>query len=129
MTPRAEPDTLQQEPRAASGDPRQEAADDALHEAPFEGRLLRLILIVTFGPLLLNLSSTTINVAIDKLMVDLRAPLSVVQWVVTGYLLALTLVLPAFRWAVERVGSRRRSSLSPPSSSTPGAGRRRRSSI
>ncbi|HTB61883.1 MAG TPA: DHA2 family efflux MFS transporter permease subunit [Polyangia bacterium] len=90
-----------------SGDPRHEAADDALHEAPFEGRLLRLILIVTFGPLLLNLSSTTINVAIDKLMVDLRAPLSVVQWVVTGYLLALTLVLPAFRWAVERVGSRR----------------------
>ena len=30
-----------------------------------------------------------------------------VQWIVTGYLLALTLVLPAFRWAVERVGSRR----------------------
>ena len=72
-----------------------------------DGRVLRQILIVTFGPLLLNLSMTTVSVAIDRLMVDLRAPLSVVQWVVTGYLLALTLVLPAFRWAVERVGSRR----------------------
>src|SRR5580704_1225421 len=107
MTPRAEPDTLQQPPRAASGDGLHEAGAGALHEAPLEGRLLRLILIVTFGPLLLNLSTTTINVAIDKLMLDLRAPLSVVQWIVTGYLLALTLVLPAFRWAVERVGSRR----------------------
>jgi EmrB/QacA subfamily drug resistance transporter len=76
-------------------------------DAPLEGPLLRLILIVTFGPLLLNLSSTTINVALDKLMIDLNAPLSVVQWIVTGYLLALTLVLPSFRWAVERVGSRR----------------------
>ena len=76
-------------------------------ETPLSAPLLRLILIVTFGPLLLNLSTTTVNVAIDGLMRDLRAPLSTVQWVVTGYLLALTLVLPAFRWTVERVGARR----------------------
>jgi EmrB/QacA subfamily drug resistance transporter len=71
------------------------------------GDLLRLILIVSFGPLLLNLSSTTINVAIDRLMAHFHAPLSTIQWIVTGYLLALTLVLPSFRWAVERLGSRR----------------------
>jgi EmrB/QacA subfamily drug resistance transporter len=76
-------------------------------DAPLEGRLLRLLLISAFGSVLLNLSSTSINVALDKLMVDLHAPLSEVQWIVTGYLLALTLVLPSFRWAVERLGSRR----------------------
>src|SRR5580692_11151265 len=76
-------------------------------DAPLEGRLLRLLLIAAFGSVLLNLSSTSINVAIDKLMVDLHAPLSEIQWIVTGYLLALTLVLPSFRWAVERLGSRR----------------------
>jgi EmrB/QacA subfamily drug resistance transporter len=53
------------------------------------------------------LSSTTVNVALDDLMARFQAPLATVQWVVTGYLLALALVLPSFRWAVERVGSRR----------------------
>jgi EmrB/QacA subfamily drug resistance transporter len=72
-----------------------------------DGPLLRLLLIASFGSILLNLSSTTINVALDKLMADLHAPLSVTQWVITGYLLALTLVLPSFRWAVERAGARR----------------------
>jgi EmrB/QacA subfamily drug resistance transporter len=76
-------------------------------DAPLSGALMRLILIVTFGPVLLNLGTTTVNVAIDRLMADLGAPLSVVQWVATGYLLSLTLTLPAFRWVVERVGSRR----------------------
>ncbi len=40
-------------------------------------------------------------------MTYFAAPLSSVQWVVTGYLLALALVLPSFRWALERLGSRR----------------------
>jgi EmrB/QacA subfamily drug resistance transporter len=92
-------------PPAALADAGAGAGADA--DGPLDGPLLRLILIVTFGPLLLNLSSTTVNVAIDRLMVDLHAPLAVVQWIVTGYLLALTLVLPSFRWAVERAGSRR----------------------
>ena len=39
-------------------------------------------------------------------MEQFHAPLSTMQWVVTGYLLSMTLVLPSFRWAVERVGSR-----------------------
>ncbi len=73
----------------------------------FSGELVRVIVVASFGPLLLNLSSTTVNVAIDRLMGHFRAPLSAVQWVVTGYLLALALVLPSFRWAIERLGSRR----------------------
>jgi EmrB/QacA subfamily drug resistance transporter len=57
--------------------------------------------------LLLNLNTTSINVALDKLMAHFGASLSTVQWIVTGYLLALALVLPSFRWTVERLGSRR----------------------
>jgi EmrB/QacA subfamily drug resistance transporter len=79
-----------------------EAQDDGLSP-----ELLRAILIAGFGSLLLNLSSTSINVAINKLMVTFVAPLSTAQWIITGYLLALTFVLPTFRWAVERLGSRR----------------------
>ncbi|MCU1280042.1 MAG: Multidrug resistance protein, partial [bacterium] len=81
--------------------------DAAADDAPLDGALVRVLLIASFGSFLLNLGSTTINVALDKLMRDLDAPLSVMQWIVTGYLLALTLVLPSFRWTVERLGSRR----------------------
>ncbi len=76
-------------------------------DGPLDGALVRVLLIASFGSFLLNLSSTTVNVAIDPLMADMHAPLSEMQWIVTGYLLALTLVLPSFRWAVERLGSRR----------------------
>jgi EmrB/QacA subfamily drug resistance transporter len=68
---------------------------------------LRAVLVATFGSLLLNLSTTSINVALDRLMEHFGAPLSTVQWIVTGYLLSLALVLPSFRWTVERLGSRR----------------------
>jgi len=66
----------------------------------FSPELLRAVLIASFGSLLLNLGATSVNVAIDT-------PLASAQWIVTGYLLALAFVLPSFRWAVERLGSRR----------------------
>ena len=74
---------------------------------PLPPALLRVVLIASFGSLLLNLGSTSVNVAIDKLMAHFGAPLATAQWIVTGYLLALAFVLPTFRWAVERLGSRR----------------------
>ena len=80
---------------------------DAAAEGPFPTALLRAVLVATFGSLLLNLNATSINVALDRLIEHFAAPLSTVQWIVTGYWLALALVLPSFRWAVERLGSRR----------------------
>ena len=78
------------------------AADDR-----FSPELLRAVLIAGFGSLLLNLGSTSVNVAVKSLMVHFDSPLSTAQWIITGYLLALAFVLPAFRWAVEHLGSRR----------------------
>jgi EmrB/QacA subfamily drug resistance transporter len=64
-------------------------------------------MVAGFGSLLLNLSTTTLNVALDRLLHDLHTTLAVAQWTITGYLLSLTLVLPTFRWMAERVGMRR----------------------
>jgi EmrB/QacA subfamily drug resistance transporter len=75
--------------------------------ADFTPELLRAVLVASFGSLLLNLSATSINVAVDQLMKRFDSPLSTAQWIITGYLLALAFVLPAFRWMVERLGSRR----------------------
>ena len=82
-------------------------APAAEEDGSFPPELFRGVLVATFGSLLLNLNATSINVALDRLMERFGAPLATVQWIVTGYLLALALVLPSFRWMVERLGSRR----------------------
>jgi MFS family permease len=40
------------------------------------------------------LDTTIVNVALDALARDLHAPLTTIQWVSTGYLLSLAMVIP-----------------------------------
>ena len=47
-----------------------------------------------------------VNVALESLSHDLDAPLSTIQWVASGYLLALASVIPLTGWAAERFGER-----------------------
>jgi EmrB/QacA subfamily drug resistance transporter len=62
---------------------------------------------VVFGVLMSMLDTTIVNVAIRSLSVRLHASLPSVQWVVTGYLLALAAVLPLAGWLCDRFGARR----------------------
>jgi EmrB/QacA subfamily drug resistance transporter len=59
------------------------------------------------GSALSFLDSTIVNVALHSLSVTLHAPLAQVQWVVTGYLLALAAVIPVTGWAARRAGPSR----------------------
>src|SRR5689334_10426363 len=53
------------------------------------------------------LDTTIVNVALDTLARDLHTTLEGIQWVATGYLLALAAVIPVTGWAARRFGSRR----------------------
>ena len=53
------------------------------------------------------LDTTIVNVAIETLSVELDSPIGSVQWVVTGYMLALAAVIPVTGWAARRLGTRR----------------------
>ncbi len=53
------------------------------------------------------LDTTIVNVALDTLGRDLHATLASVQWVTTGYLLSLSIVIPLTGWAIERFGAKR----------------------
>jgi EmrB/QacA subfamily drug resistance transporter len=53
-----------------------------------------------------NLDSTVVNVSLSALGTELHAPLTQIQWVTTGYLLALALMLPLSGWLVDRVGTK-----------------------
>src|SRR6185436_20144026 len=66
-----------------------------------------LAVVVVAGAIMSILDTTIVNVAIETLSVDLKSPIGSVQWVVTGYMLALAAVIPVTGWAARRFGSRR----------------------
>src|SRR3954463_1029697 len=63
--------------------------------------------VVIVGAIMSILDTTIVNVALDTLARDLHASFDDVQWVTTGYLLSLALVIPLTGWASERFGARR----------------------
>ena len=69
--------------------------------------LWRLAAVVVLGTIMSILDTTIVNVAIETLGRDLDASLSSIQWVSTGYLLALATVIPLTGWSMERFGGRR----------------------
>ena len=63
--------------------------------------------VVVLGVVMSVLDTTIVNVALDTLSRDLHSPLSTIQWVSTGYLLSLAMVIPLAGWLSERFGSKR----------------------
>lgn len=62
--------------------------------------------VALFGALLAQLDATIVNVSLSNLAGELNTSLSAIQWVTSGYLLALTLVLPLNGWLVDRIGAK-----------------------
>jgi EmrB/QacA subfamily drug resistance transporter len=72
--------------------------------AAFDSELRKLALVVVAGTIMTILDSTIVNVALTPLARDFHASLPTIQWVLTGYGLALAMVIPVTGWAVERFG-------------------------
>jgi EmrB/QacA subfamily drug resistance transporter len=66
-----------------------------------------IAIVVIVGAIMSILDTTIVNVALQTLREDLGASLATIQWVSTGYLLALASVIPLTGWAAERFGPRR----------------------
>lgn len=67
----------------------------------------RIAVVVIVGAVMSILDTTIVNVALETLRIELQAPLSTIQWVSTGYLLALATAIPLTGWAAERFGPKR----------------------
>ncbi len=63
--------------------------------------------VVLLGAIMSILDTTVVNVAIDHLAVAFNASLTTIQWVITGYTLALAAVIPLSGWAADRFGTKR----------------------
>ena len=73
----------------------------------FDPALRRLSAVVMLGAVMTVLDTTIVSVAISTLGRDFDVSVATIQWVSTGYLLALSMVIPLTGWAVERFGARR----------------------
>ncbi|MFD7061127.1 DHA2 family efflux MFS transporter permease subunit [Streptomyces sp. NPDC059906] len=76
--------------------------DDRLEPA-----LVRLIAVVLLGGMLGILNSTMVAVAIGPLSQEFGTSLNTIGWASTGFLLAVTAMIPFTSWAVDRFGSKR----------------------
>jgi EmrB/QacA subfamily drug resistance transporter len=63
--------------------------------------------VVVLGAIMAMLDVTVVNVALDQLIDEFDSTLDTMQWVATGYTLALATVIPLSGWAADRFGTKR----------------------
>ncbi len=68
--------------------------------------VIPMLAIIT-GMFMVILDSTVVNVALPTLQQEMNAPLSTMQWTITGYTLALAAVIPLAGWLMDRFGAKR----------------------
>lgn len=75
-------------------------------ETSVDPSVWKITAVAVLGSLLAQLDATIVNVSLSSLALDLHTTLPTIQWVTSGYLLALTFVLPLSGWLVDRIGGK-----------------------
>ena len=89
-----------------------DTAADVVAEAPepveraARGWLIPLAVLIV-GSFMSILDTSIVNVAIPRMQIDLSASISDIEWVVTGYTLALGVIVPISGWLGLRLGQTR----------------------
>jgi EmrB/QacA subfamily drug resistance transporter len=75
--------------------------------AKLDRAVLSVASVVVLGAIMSILDVTVVNVAINTLAREFKTTLPTIQWVATGYTLALATVIPLTGWAADRFGTKR----------------------
>jgi len=75
--------------------------------AGLDRALLLVASCVVLGAVMSILDVTVVNVALPALVEDFNTTLPTIQWVATGYTLALATVIPLTGWGADRFGTKR----------------------
>ncbi len=73
---------------------------------PLPPSLLKIMGVFMLGALMIQLDLTMTNIATRTWLGDFHTTVSVLQWVATGYSLAMAVTIPLSGWALERFGAR-----------------------
>jgi EmrB/QacA subfamily drug resistance transporter len=77
------------------------------HSEGLEPGAWKIIAVAMLAPFMSQMDSTIANVSLSFIQQELHSSIASAQWVVSGYLLALTLMLPLNGWLVARLGAKR----------------------
>ncbi|MCX4091821.1 MDR family MFS transporter [Nocardia sp. alder85J] len=69
--------------------------------------VLKTAFVLIVGALAVVFDTTIVSVALHELAGDLHTSVATIQWVMTGYLLALAVAVPLSTWALGRFGGKR----------------------
>ena len=83
------------------------ANDSGQRKETLDPMMLKVSIILVFGSLAPLLDSTMVNVAIKTIAGEFNSTVSVIQWVITGYVLAMAIAVPVSGWAINRFGGKR----------------------
>jgi EmrB/QacA subfamily drug resistance transporter len=72
-----------------------------------DGAVLKVAGVVILGAVMAILDATVVNVALQALTLEFKTSFDTIQWVATGYMLALATVIPVTGWASTRFGTKR----------------------
>ena len=77
------------------------------HPTEFDWPFLKIVLVMVLGGMMAFLDATIVNVGVDTLRTEFGTGLETIQWVATGYLLAVAVVTPLAGWLIDRFGGKR----------------------
>jgi MFS family permease len=84
------------------------ATSEQVNEKEFTLRsIIGPMLAVVVGMFMVILDNTVVNVAMSGLVADFDSTISLMQWTITGYTLALSAVIPLAGWMTDRFGAKR----------------------
>jgi EmrB/QacA subfamily drug resistance transporter len=83
------------------------ASDEGLREAARPNTpLWRISSVAVLGSFLAQMDATVVNVSLSSLALELHTSVASIQWVTSGYLLAMALTLPLSGWLIDRIGAK-----------------------
>ena len=80
---------------------------ESTDEEPLDPEFIKLAVVLLVGVIWVVFDTTIVNVAIDRLAHGLHTSVSNGQWTISGYALALGMVVPVAAWASDRFGAKR----------------------
>jgi MFS transporter, DHA2 family, multidrug resistance protein len=72
--------------------------------APYKWEVLGVVMI---GTLMAALDQSIVNVSLPDMMADFGSPVTDIEWVITGYMLAFATLMPLTAWLREHIGYKR----------------------
>ena len=87
--------------------PESPTAPNKPNDQKLDRGLLVVASVVVLGALMSILDTTVVIVALKTLSEDFGTQLTTIQWIVTGYTLALATVIPLTGWGADRFGTKR----------------------